>query len=121
MIATPKLLIAIGVLAIALAVSVGQNVRQWSDARVAERAHADALTLAHAEGARAALAQRVDTSAALVQAAEQDRILLEAEREQFLAALQARERAYLARIADIELTCGPGRAFVDAFNNEAIP
>lgn len=119
MIATKHLAIGTAVLAAALAASIVTNLRQWSDARVAERVHAEALEAAIAEGERRALVAGIEASRRILEQAEQDRITLAAEREAHLAAMQRRERAYLARMADITLTCGPGSAFVDAFNGVA--
>jgi hypothetical protein len=121
MILTRYLIGAILVLCIALGVSLRYNFVQWSDARAADAANAAALKLAAAEGRSSVLERNIEVADAMADAAEDARIELIAQQQAAIAEEQRRERQYWLTMQGLELQCGPGQEFVDAFNEAMQP
>lgn len=121
MIPTRHLIAAIVVLCAALGVSLRYNFVQWSDARAADAANAAALKLAAAEGRASVLERNIEVADAMADAAEEARIELIEQQRAALEEERRRERQYWMTMQGLELQCGPGQEFVDAFNEAMQP
>jgi hypothetical protein len=117
--AIKPLLITIGVLALALSISLFANVKQYRAGAIADTAHAAELVAARNTGEIDALKDALERSASIAEQAEAERLRIE---QQLIginaenARLQYEYQMAIALLPPLPAQCGPGIDRVDAFN-----